>query len=375
MPAKENHKRILIVVSQINKAVSHEWVTEALRKWNYEVHFALLNARMSKMEDFLIEHQYSYARIEYINKCEIPRAILLLLKYMKVNRIEIVHAHLFEGGLTGMIAARLAGIRRRVYSRHHSTFHQKYFPGMVKYDRLINSLSSDLIAASKTVQELLINEEGVAFQKVHLVHHGFRFESFKLVNVRDVEALRHKYDLSGRPVIGSIARWVKWKGIQYTIEAFSKLLYDYPNATLVLANAHGDFGWELQQILSTLPESSYRLITFEENYEALYKLFNVFVHVPIDAQCEAYGQVYVEALAAGIPSVFTISGIASEFISNEENALVVPFENSSKIYEAVCRLLRDPSLAVKLISTGEQNVQHLFQFDEMIDRYDKIYQQ
>ncbi len=44
------------------------------------------------------------------------------------------------------------------------------------------------------------------------------------------------------------------------------------------------------------------------------------MHVTIGKHYEAFGQIYVEALAAGIPSVFTLTGIAPEIIEHEHNA-------------------------------------------------------
>src|SRR5256885_4070776 len=47
------------------------------------------------------------------------------------------------------------------------------------------------------------------------------------------------------------------------------------------------------------------------------KLLDVFVHAPIAPQVEAFGQVYVEAMAAGVPSVITRAGIRSEEHTSE----------------------------------------------------------
>src|SRR5690606_4491552 len=106
--------------------------------------------------------------------------------------------------------------------------------------------------------------------------------------------------------------------------------------------------------------------------QALYKLFDVYVHVPIDEKIEAFGQTYVEALAAGIPSVFTKSGIANDFIEDERNALVVPFRNSEAIYSALLRVLTDETLRESLILEGKKSVEK-FDFHNMADQLDSIY--
>jgi hypothetical protein len=65
--------------------------------------------------------------------------------------------------------------------------------------------------------------------------------------------------------------------------------------------------------------------------------------VPIDDTIEAFGQTYIEALISGVPSVFTLSGVASEFIENGKNALVVDYKNSEQISVAIDQILTNIS--------------------------------
>lgn len=88
---------------------------------------------------------------------------------------------------------------------------------------------------------------------------------------------------------------------------------------------------------------------------------------------EAYGQVYVEALAAGIPSIFTLSGIARDFIENEKNAMVVPFKNSQDILSALEKLHSNESLKNKLIETGRKDVVKLFSFEKSLEQLYQLY--
>jgi glycosyltransferase involved in cell wall biosynthesis len=96
------------------------------------------------------------------------------------------------------------------------------------------------------------------------------------------------------------------------------------------------------------------------------------VHGPIDARSEAFGQTYVEALAAGVPSVFTLSGVAPEFIRNEHNALVVPFRDAESIYRAIKRLLEDRELREGLVANGRKSAS-LFLLEKMIGRLKELY--
>jgi glycosyltransferase involved in cell wall biosynthesis len=126
-------------------------------------------------------------------------------------------------------------------------------------------------------------------------------------------------------------------------------------------------------MLASLPEHSHISIPFENDLFALYQLFDVYVHTPLNPTIEAFGQTYVEALAAGIPSVFSLSGAAPEFIEHEKNALVVDFEDKEQIYESIGRLLTDKDLSESLIKNGRQDIKR-FKLRHMINKLEKLYQ-
>ena len=50
---------------------------------------------------------------------EYPRAILQLVRILRKLRIDVIHTHLYEASLVGLVAAQLARIPVRVMTRHH----------------------------------------------------------------------------------------------------------------------------------------------------------------------------------------------------------------------------------------------------------------
>ena len=71
-----------------------------------------------------------------------------------------------------------------------------------------------------------------------------------------------KYDLgSSAPVIGVIARYIEWKGIEYIVEAARIVLRTHPNVLFIFANARGDP--TIAATVRKLPARSYGEIPFE----------------------------------------------------------------------------------------------------------------
>ena len=106
---------------------------------------------------------------------------------------------------------------------------------------------------------------------------------------------------------------------------------------------------------------------------ALYKCMNIFVHVPVNSEVEAFGQVYIEAMAASIPCVVTVSGIANEYIIDNENAAVVDYKNAEDIFNKICLILKNKDFETKIITNAMKDVYERFTLERMIFDLDKIY--
>ena len=367
--------RLSYIISKLHKSLAFEWLATHFDRQHYELQFILLHERDSSLEQFLRRQGFEVYRVRYRSKKDLPAAFWQVRKLLKKHQSQIVHAHLFDAALIGLLAAKSLGIGKRIYTRHYATLHHEYFPRAVYYDRFINALATHSVAISTNVAEVLQDLEKVPAHKIVLIPHGFQLADFREIPEARIKALRQKYIPEGAgPVIGVIARWTHCKGIQYIIPAFAALREQYPQAFLLLANAQGDYAATIFHSLQSLSPESYVAIPFEEDIAALYHLMQLYVHVPINPRCEAFGQTYIEALAAGVPSVFTLSGIAREFIKDGENALTVPFEDEKAILEAMQRLLAHPQEAQAMAARAQSHLEDNFGIHLHLKRLYALYQ-
>lgn len=366
--------KITYIISNVNKALAYEWISTYLNKDKFQLDFILLNPGDSELESFLKESNLPVERVTYNGKTDLLSALLKTYRLLKKNRSAIIHTHLFDASLIGLTAGRMAGVKKRIYTRHHSDYHHEYYPHAIKYDKFINFMATDIVAITQVVKDILIKKEFVHEKKIHLIHHGFLLEDFINPSPGTVNKLKQNYNPNNQyPVIGMISRYIHWKGLQYSIPAFEKLLKTYPDALLILANAKGDYKKEIAEMLSRIPKRNCIEIEFESDIFALYQLFDTFIHVPITHQCEAFGQTYVEALGAGVPSVFTLSGIANDFIIDHHNAVVVPYKNTEAIFEGTLEILKDKALRDKLIINGRKDILTRFNLQRMINALEDLY--
>ena len=375
MNTRSEKRNIAYVLYQIDKAPAFEWIIDSLDKNKFNLTFILLGVDSGTyIENYCINKNISYYRVDYYGKKDVVKCIIKFYKLFLKIKPDIVHTHLFEACLIGLTAAKLLGIKKRIYTRHHSTYHHVYFPKAVKYDKYINSLATDIVAISEVVKDVLIDKENVPPNKISLIHHGFNLSVFENTDIELVSQMRLKYNArKQRPVIGVISRYIHWKGIEYAIDAFERLLHQFPDALLILANARGQYKEAIQKKLNTIPKDNFIEIPFEIHVEALYRLFDIYIHIPIDKDAEAFGQTYVESLACGIPMVATLSGVANEFLVDKKNALVVPYKDADSVYNAIIEILNNPVLREQLIENGKRDVSQLFSLNLMIEKLTALY--
>lgn len=371
----QTRKTLIYIVSSVDQASYFEVLTPYLRDHNYDVEYLILSSGETILERNLKKDGVRVTRIPFRNNRQFPLAIWQIYRYLRTHSHYAVHTHLFEAGLAGIVAAQLAGSKRRICTRWHSNMHMLFHPHAVKYDRLCNRLATHIITPSVGTKQFLVGEEHVAESKVYPNEIGFDLSQFEDIPVARIEPLRNKYNPNRRsPCIGVIARHTEWKGVHYIVEAFIHLHKDFPNAHLILANAKGDYKHVIDKLLAKLPNSSYTEISFEQDIHALYKIFDLFAHTPIDRYGEPGGQVFIEPMISGIPCVFTLSGVILNFAKDQKYCKIVDYKNADQIYEAFSYLLRNPDHAKTIAANGQSYVRLHFnaqnKMQELLEYYE-----
>lgn len=370
--------KVTYIVSNIDYALEFDWIAHSLANQNFQIQFIFINQKPGSLHQKLLKSGISSTEFLYNSKKQLPLLTFKVRKTLKQFQTECVHAHLFEGSLVGLLAAKLAGIRYRIYTRHHSNYHHVYAPGAVKFDRLINKWSTHIVSISDVVTKVLTEYEHVPPSKITLIEHGINPANFRKSLPAEIQNMKAFHTISEKsPVIGCISRLDKWKGVNYILEAFSGLLKSKPNAVLLLAYGGGGDDKEsvFELIRSLHIEPNIRLIPFEKNINTLYDCMDLFVHTPIDHLSEAFGQIYIEAMYKKIPIIATKSGVGNTLINQPENR--VEFQNTRDILDKMMlHLSMDETQRNKLLEFNFNAVKTHYIFErkekELINLYKQL---
>ena len=363
---------VLFIFSDVNASPQLIAILEKFKKRKIEFRLILLGKSGTKLCNNLDSMEISYSLCSISSKYRTPLVFLSILKRIIVLHPQAVYASGQFATLIAMPAAFLARVRVRVFTRHHSNFHQ-YFDmrlGLIA-DKVTNRFATKIIAVSKIVEKILISEENVPRTKVRIIYNGIALNKFE--NRIDAFDTTDSFRLNPAKTIqiGVIARLTELKGIDYTATAFVKFLSIFPNSHLSIVGAKSDSFNKVSRILLSVPESSYDFVEFNTDIPKFLDSLDMLVHVPIAVDIESFGLVYMEALAFGVPSIFTLSGILSEIPQIEKYAQIVPYRDSEAIYLAMINFANNSM--TQLESFPPQLISQ-FGIEEMADLYfDEIY--
>src|SRR5262245_45063689 len=112
-------KKICHIASFLDHSLYIEAIADFLDKEKYELSFIFLGTAPGALQQKLAARGHRVEWIKYHGKKNLPSAILQLRKLMRDLKPDVVHTHLADASLAGLMAARLSGIKHRLHTRHH----------------------------------------------------------------------------------------------------------------------------------------------------------------------------------------------------------------------------------------------------------------
>jgi glycosyltransferase involved in cell wall biosynthesis len=174
------------------------------------------------------------------------------------------------------------------------------------------------------------------------------------------ESLRAEPDRE-RPVIGTLARLVPYKGHHHILAAAAELSAEFPGLRVVLAGGpvreFPDYPRELERQAAELGlDGRVELPGFVNDVEAVLRRLSVFVNATYRDEegfgLEGLSGAMLEASWAGVPVVATGGGGTAEGLVDGETGTLVPEAEPHAIAAAVAPYLRDPELAERTGAAG-----------------------
>jgi L-malate glycosyltransferase len=313
--------------------------------------------------------QVRYDALGSAGKGGLPVAAMRLGKLLRSEGVDILHAHLFYSGLLSLLSRRFAPKTVRAYMRHHtsvvrmlgSRFH-------IWADRWMAEGADHVMTVSKAAKRYMLDVDRIRRQDIEVVHLGFDFER---LTPHDASREKVRTALGYSPddlVIGYVGNLAPGKGHAQLIEAFASIREQLPNAKLLLVG-RGSLA-EVVSAAAKLPAGSVTCAGWRDDIAACYAAMDLFVQPSLS---EAFSQVIVEAMGAGLPVIATDVGGANEVIDSGVNGVLIQPNEPVAIANEVLRLALDEKLRTSIAAAGSQSVRLRFSAETMVERHLELY--
>lgn len=183
---------------------------------------------------------------------------------------------------------------------------------------------------SKRIKNSLIGRLGILESKIVYLPILFNVEYGTGKQIKkDLHQTYPQFD----KIILMASRFILVKNIPLAIQAFKKVLSNYPKAGLLIVGS-GPLKKQLQKIAGDCPN-----IIFEGWTEDLYSYYKTADIFLLSSNYEGWGMTVVEAATCGLPIIMTDVGCAGDFIIDGYNGKVVPVNDADKLSITLTEIL------------------------------------
>lgn len=272
-----------------------------------------------------------------------PATLSRLRAVLRVERPDIVQTWMHHADLIGGWMARLAGVRKVVWSVHCREIHRN--PG--DSDRKMAAIRRALGLSSRFIPSRIVSCSATAIEdhaalgypraKMRWIPNGIDADRFK----PDMDAAldtREGLKLPPQvPVIGFVGRFHEMKDLPTFLRAAALLQARMPQAHFVFCGGvEVQMSAEERALLDLLPQrEQVRFESFRPDPWRLYPALNVF---SLSSRTEACPMTVMEAMACGVPCVTTDVGDCARLL--EGVGKVVPVRDAAALAESWEKTLR-----------------------------------
>lgn len=312
--------------------------------------------------------------LDCASRVEYPLALHKLWQIIEHERIDIVHAHLFDPTLMGILAAKLRD-RLLVMTRHHGDSLYHLPQGLrrnlyLRAEQWVNREADHIIAPTQQVYDVLTRREHVPEDRVSLVPYGQTMERFDAVSPDMIEKARKELRMGARLALACIGRLHHEKGHRHLLEAFALLRDEGLDANLYLVGIGPDQTM-LERLVSDMALGDrVKFIGWREDVLAVIGAADIIVNAALQEEMPA---VVIEALMMERPLVVTdITGVR-DLIGNSKHGILIPPANVEALHAAISWTVNNLDQARKRAKAGRQFLIEYLDAERVAREYFNIY--
>lgn len=305
-------------------------------------------------------------------------ATVLLYRYLRRRRFDVVHTQTAKAGVVGRIAARLARVPVIVYTAHAFPFHEYLRPWRVRLYALLERLAS-LLCHAIAVDSECVRSRGLAFhvappEKIRVIPMGIDTERFDPGKYRAGRAAV-RVELGLRPdatVVGAVARFVPDKGLDVLLQTVSLLAKRFPDLQCLLAG-DGPLKEDLRNLSRTLGlEGRVLFAGYRTDIPRVLSAMDLYM---LPTRREGFGVAFAEAMSMEVPVIASRIPPLDEIVADGHTGALAGVGDAEAFARAAGPLLADPDHRRKMGQAARRRIIERFEQSLMCRAYERLFQE
>jgi glycosyltransferase involved in cell wall biosynthesis/peptidoglycan/xylan/chitin deacetylase (PgdA/CDA1 family) len=283
------------------------------------------------------------------------RQLAAFARWCRDHSIAVVHTWELYSNIFGLTGAAMARVPVRIGSRRGLGGPA----GPRRLQRASYRAATAMVANSQAAAAQL-RAEGVPDTKVAVIPNGIELSRF----------VEHTYATRPRRIT-AVACLREEKRIDVLIAAAPRILERHPHAEFVVVG-DGRCRAELEALArSTGVFERFQFLGHRDDVPRLLTEADIFV---LPSESEAFPNVIIEAMAAGLPVVASRVGGIPELVSDGITGRLVPAANRQALADGLLDLLDHPDRAELFGRNARRRIEETYSFERMVEQFEWLYE-
>jgi glycosyltransferase involved in cell wall biosynthesis len=303
---------------------------------------------------------------------QLVHSTFALARLIRKEGVDIVQTNT-AAIIPAALAAKLAG-RPHIWHVHEIIVRPRFLWRLTSY--LIPRLSDVVVANSCATRDHLISGDSQNRRKTTVIYNGIEVNRFSNSSGQG-SYVRAEWGVEpGQPLVGMIGRISHWKGQDYFLKVAGLVAASHPDVHFAIVGGTAPGQEHLLEEYKTLAKELnlshlVHFSDFRSDVPAVLDAFDVFV-LPSTLP-EPFGNVLLEAMAAGKPVVANAHGGCVEIVVPDQTGFLVQPNQPESMAAAINYLLDHPREREDMGRRGYERLSSHFSLESYIEQFSKIY--
>jgi len=372
---------ILYALSHINKSLQWQWFAEEMKNRGINQTYVIVDDGIGKSsflhQDLLNLGINSYF-LPYGSKVQHATNVLKTVSIIGKHRPDIVHTSLPYGNAVGQLAAWMAGIKNRITTCENASWAHDYSNKKQELiDKFTYWIAKKVIAVADSAKEYLKKNYNITDEKLLTIYHGLKESEYNNVSDERIWKVKNKLNISEDDfIIGVVSRYEFWKGHEFINKAAAilKQRNQHQRIKILIFGSKGSYyDTAMQQVNELGVEDVVISKGYIDDPVALFRLFDVHLHVPVNKYVENCGINIIEGMISETPQILTKSGYAWQSAEHMKNAYVVDYQNAEAIADGILYMKDNYGRAKQLASQAHADALKDYSLKVKADKHIALY--